>query len=815
MTGEPLGPPIPPPDGEPDVPSEGGVPTPPDELANFFGVGDEGASGQLLSDLDEARKSGATRFNEIYGALGDAENPTVKTAREFGAMLERGFAGLSEDEAFRDIREILGDQIVDSLQRPEDVGGSSYDAVKRVLVNNLEGRTSGPSDIFRDLSAAEKTAERGAQRRIDQQRVLALKATLLGMSEQAFTDGYYESAVSDLADAKVDMVVHEPTWFVQSLAEAVDRADLQNPQTRQALLRLTRDNLLGVAPDMERRAKELPREELSGRELVLSKVHEAEEIDRRIKAEEEQARKKAEHEEKMREARDLRINAAISSGRGAFREHFGGGNGYTVEFRSNEGLALLAMLRGDGQLWSDIGNSELTGATGYVMSLQNVIETPQAMDKMIAVVSLRLYGDSAGKSQADYISEGGKDGWNQYVRGLILTEVYGNALGFLEGVIQCEEKDMADNTRAALLQKSLEVLGGGRALEGLFAGRGDLTDEQQLVRRAFADYVENPVQLDEEQRLAEDKKETVLRRKDRLRGLIKIVAQADRAVLDRRAEVETQARLKVEGEEKRRGELRDKPAQAKVDLEEIGEIREDALDLKAKGEKIQELGRQAAVPDFITVREIKTGKTAVLNIGIDEGRQQQASARMKDIKGRLAQAGEREHRVLRDELARAEAELEFISALAPLVARVNESQYKRVRKLSGFFRPKKLAVSERAFDDLPEPKPAEANELFEFPNVVRAVVNGITKPQENARTLEQLGQEVAKQVAAEDPLIIGENIDRTAGEISYRKGEGIARRNMLIDIIKRGIEYQALRFIKEKLKRDLDLDHRLAYKYNE
>lgn len=813
MTGEPLGPPIPPPDGKPDVPSEGGVPTPPDELANFFGVGDEGASGQLLSDIDEARKSGAARFNEIYRALGDAENPTVKTAREFGAMLGCGFYGLNEGESFEDARQVLGNDVINRLRKPE---GAEPQFARILLANNLEQLTSGQHDIFRDLSAAEMTAERGAQRKIDQQRVLALKATLLGMSEQAFTDGDYELGVAALVDARVSIVFHdEPTWFVQTMAEAVGKADLQNPAVRQALLKLSQHYRSDITSDMERRAKDLPREELSGRELVLKKIYEAEEVDRKIEEEEARAKKEAEHEGKIREDRDFRINAAISSGRGAFREHFGGGNGYTVGFRGKEGSTFLAMLRGDGQLWSDIGNSELTGATGYVMSLQNVIETPQAMDKMIAVVSLRLYGDSAGKSQADYISEGGKDGWNQYVRGLILTEVYGNALGFLEGVIQCEEKDMADNTRAALLQKSLEVLGGGRALEGLFAGRGDLTDEQQLVRRAFADYVENPVQLDEEQRLAEDKKETVLRRKDRLRGLIKIVAQADRAVLDRRAEVETQARLKVEGEEKRRGELRDKPAQAKVDLEEIGEIREDALDLKAKGEKIQELGRQAAVPDFITVREIKTGKTAVLNIGIDEGRQQQASARMKDIKGRLAQAGEREHRVLRDELARAEAELEFISALAPLVARVNESQYKRVRKLSGLFRPKKLAVSERAFDDLPEPKPAEANELFEFPNVVRAVVNGITKPQENARTLEQLGQEVAKQVAAEDPLIIGENIDRTAGEISYRKGEGIARRNMLIDIIKRGIEYQALRFIKEKLKRDLDLDHRLAYKYNE
>lgn len=155
----------------------------PDELADFFGVGGTELTKpeQILADVQEARKDGFARRTEVNKAVADQENPTTKQGREMGTAFVKDLTG--EIEPSR-VSLILGETTAEHLQAAET---ADVDAVIEVLSRELRGLDGGSRDIFKNLGDAEATAAVGVQRRTDQQRVVALKSTLLGMSEEAFT----------------------------------------------------------------------------------------------------------------------------------------------------------------------------------------------------------------------------------------------------------------------------------------------------------------------------------------------------------------------------------------------------------------------------------------------------------------------------------------------------------------------------------------------------------------------------------------------------------------------------------------------------
>ncbi len=789
---------------KPDVPS----PEKPDELADFFGVGEKEVTKpeQILADVQEAKKDGFARRTEVNKAVADPEHAATKQGRELGGALVKGLTG--EVEPAR-VNLVLGETTAQRLQTAEaaDVG-----AVIKVLGGELRELDGGSRDIFKNLRDEEATAAIGVQRRADQQRVTTLKSTLLGMSETSFKDGDYEHGLAALQAARVDMISAEPAWVVQTMAEAVAKADLEKPEVRTALVKIIDSYVLGTTMDMETKVTEKPVEELSGQEVVLKKGLEARAINQKIEAAEREAKLQAEYEERMKTVWDRKISQAANDGKSSFKEHFEGGNNYVARFKDHgEGSAHLADITKDWKLSAEVtGDQRLGGVTGYLQVLENMMDTPGYLDKVVARGAERFYSDLGGKSKTEYEHAGKMTEWSEHIRRQVLSEIHGNALGILQGAIEYDGRGMNDQLRAQILRKSLEVLGRGRALEGLVAGKGELTLEQALVRKALLEYIKNPIARQE--KWAEQDPTLAERRLGRLRSLKDIASQADIAVVQRQEDARKMAKLKLEEEEKRRGELKRQVSKSQEHLRVIDDAKEKMFDTRAKGARIEQLNNEANLEDYLKIDRRDKESPPRVNISVDPAKEKQVAQRVKELKAAMEK--DPHNRELRDELSAREVDARFFVELREWATRVNGPQHKRTFTESGMFKKPKGSILVTAFDGIPNPEPDVVwyGYKTDVSGAIQQIEEASPKYQEpKKKGLQELRDELTAQAGAENILEIAVQVGQTERELRDRQADAKRAVDTLAQRADKAIVGLARDFVKSRLETQLRSEHRISY----
>lgn len=793
---------------------EGGI-TPPvaetgsDELSAFFEVDGSEATRpeQILADVQEAKKDGFARRAEVNKAVADPENPTTKQGRKLGGMLVEGLAG--EIELTR-VSQVFGEKTVARLQEAE---ATDVDAVIKILKTELqELDTGGRGDIFRILQDDEATAAMGVQRRADQQQIMGLKSTLLGISEKAFETGDLGRGLAALQAARVDMISAEPTWIVGTMAEAVGKADLEKPDVRETLVRILDSYVLGTTTDMETKVATKPVEELSGIEIVLKKGLEARGINQRVEAEQRETKLKNEYNERMKAAWDKKMSQAISDGRDSFKEHFEHGDSYQARFKDyGEGSAHLAGLMKDWQLSTEVtGNHRLGGISGYLQVLENITETPGYMDKFVAKSAEQFYSDLGGKSKSEYEREEKMTEWNDHIRRQILTEIHGNALGILQGAIEYEGRGVNDQVRAQILRRSLEVLGHGHALEGLIVGRGNLTPEQVLVRKALLEYIKNPIAGQE--KWAEQDQGLANRRLARLKGLKDIASQADIAVVQRQETTRELVRLKRKEEDKRQGELKGQIVKSQEHLLVIDEAKEKMLDTLARGTRIQQLSDTPNLEESLTINRKDKDSPPTVDISLNGGKERQVAQHVRELKEALEK--DPHNRKLRDELAAGMVDARLLVEMKDWVSRINSPANKRTFTQTGLFKRPQGSILVTGFDAIPDPGPdvVWSGYRSDVEKTIRQLeeVNPQYK-EPKKKSITELRQEVASQTQAENVLDNAAQIAQTEKALFDLENDAKKAETILALRAERTLVDLARDFVKNRLQMLLMSEHRLSY----
>lgn len=756
----------PPVDSAPNLIAEAGaLPREPDELANFFGLEDSDGAGtaQILADVLDAKKDGATRRDEVNKAVADPENAMTKQGRELGGALA---ASLPVEVGLARVALVLGEA---TAERLKGIEVTDVSVVIRALGGELSELDGGQRDIFKNLPEEQILATVGVQRRADQQRVTVLKATLLGLSEGAFQTGDFVQGLSALQAARVNMVSAEPTWMVQSMAEAVEKADLENSDVREALVSVIETRVLGTTRDMEAEVVTKPVEELSWQEKILRKAVEARAINLRIEAEAQQAILKAEYDGRMKREWDRKMGLAVTDGRDSFHEHFRGGSNYVARFKVGEGSGGLADFCSDWSVSAEMTQShQLGGISGYLQILENFME-PGNLDKVVARQAERTYSDLGGKSKRDYEQAGNAQEWDEHIRHQILTEIHGNALGILEGAIEWDDQFMTDQMRAQILRKSLEVLGHGQAIKFL-AGEGELTPEQVLVRKSLFEYVKNPVAGQEKQ--ASQDPDLITRRLARLKNLKDLAVQADIAVAQRIKEAAEAAQRDRDAQARREGELAKLVDISKEHLRVIEEETEKIRDTQAKGARIQEINQTANIEDYLRLDRRDSESMPRIDISIDRDKLDQANRQVKELKQALE--ADPHNRELRDKLATSEVDVRLFSELRDLVTFVNRDEFKRKFKKTGMFQKERGAISVDAFYKSPG-----AEDDIHWPSSKRDIDDSLqqlesaSKPHESPTrmSLTDLRVQVATQEKDDTKQVIETDIRQTEKALGDRENE--------------------------------------------
>lgn len=612
--------------------------------------------------------------------------------------------------------------------------------------------------------------------------------------------------------ARVDMISAEPAWFVETMVESVTRADLEKLEVRTALVKILDSRVLGTTSDMEAKVTSTPLAELSGQEVVLKKGLEARTINQKIEAEAQEAKLKAEYEERMKTAWDRKMAAAVTDGREQFKEHFEGGNSYGVRFKDyGEGSSHLANLLKDWNASAEVtGDHRLARVDGYLQVLENIMETPGYLDKFVAREAEIFYTGLGGKSKTDYEREGKILEWNEHIRRQILTEIHGNALGILLGAVEYEGRSINDEIRVLTLRRSLEVLGRGQALEGLIAGKGDLTPEQTLIRKALLEYVKKPIGAQE--KLGGDEQVVTQRRLARLKGLKDAASQADITILQKREGAKKLARLKAKEEESRRGNLKNKVGKSQEHLRTIDEAKEKMLDAQAKGQRIE--GLSDVVVDYVLkIDRQDKSKPPTINVSVNEARTKEFSERIRVLKGELAK-NPSNSRELRDELAMREVDIRFIQEVREWVNSVNGSSYKRVFMEAGLFGKSKGAILVTAFDSIPDP--GSDQRWYGYNDEITEAQQEVDQPRatsdrQKPKTLAELKQQVDAQTQAENLLESYGDVDQTERELFDRVTQAKEATDIILQRSDKAVVSLARDFVKRRLEGLLRSERRLSY----
>ncbi|MBI4065206.1 hypothetical protein HY409_02460 [Candidatus Gottesmanbacteria bacterium] len=787
----------------------------PDDLADFFtdSPGTALDTEQILKDVQEARRDPYERRREINQAVADPEHAITKKARALGASL---WAHPGDEAVVSEAVAFLGENMRVALQEPGQLGVGDMIGLLKTELGELE---SGQRSIYRKLSDFEATAEVGAERRTGQQTVTATKATLLSISEAAFqsedlTANNLHLAISAFEAAQVDMISAEPVWAVDTMARAIEKADINNPAIRHELVGMKTKNILQTTMDMDARAKDEQPEALTAREIILKRSLEAQHINDQIK---EAARLEAErvaNAEKLARALERKMAAAVSDGMTQFSYHFTGGDDYPVRFTtSSDGSGILrGVLEDDYQMFGEVSqNHSLGGVNGYLQVLENILETPGFEDRLVEKTVGKYWSDPAGKSREDYKREGRENEWNMYMQQQVRIEVYGNALGILFGAVNEEGPHMSEDRRALILRRSLEVLGGGRSLEQLISGRGELSPEMKMVRKTLTEYIKNPFGREEKKR--DDSESVAARRKGRLRTLKDYAAQADTSVSDRRRRKQEELRQKQKEKEERRDRLTAKRTKSQEALRAIEKVRVDMRALKEKAARLGQLS-YAPVEEFITVTpNDNAAGDPLVDVAINEDRFRMREQEIAQLREQLTAEHVESPDEMRATLARLETDQEFVQAMRPSVQRVNGPAYQGTKEQRGGFLgvgKKRLgAIAATAFDEI---KPLSKQEELPtyFSREIDDSQRSIFLAPERAKTLDDLRGALEIQLAADDVTVIAGDIETVEAELSGRRARGATRFEKHRNDLSNAVKGAARVYVKDQLYQALYQQHRIS-----
>lgn len=749
-----------------------------DALAAFFGQSTAPDKpsldlAQKAHDLMQARKPAGERRKEIDTCIADDLNESTQRGRSLGHTL----TGFTETTDMGEIVQYLEGNIAQRFQqtRPQDAKGLTEALIARL--EELE--VGGKGDIFRDLPDAEATAAEGTRRLAGQHELQHIKTLLLGLSEQLMTNGHIAEAARIAHELRVDWIHTEPVWYTSATAQALEQADIENPDVRAAIVHVFQASIYATPfeQEVETYVAE-PVEKLTPRQRIGKRGLEALQLQRKVETEEAKRQKKENHDNRLVEAMRAKVAAAIADGRTMFNQHYQGGSTWVVRFaQQGIGSAMIDLVRlRDWNLYREINDQDnLQGATGYIYALDRIIQVPGLMDRLASVVSSQSYLDLAGWSTHEYEEYGQQADWQNHFRSQLLTEAYGNAMGCLQSAVELEDKWFDENTRSQVLQSALEVLGGGNA-QAFLSGQGSLTQEQQSVRAAFADYL---TQL--QQATADQLPDAVKsRRLERMKSLGQLAQKADAAVYHRKERARKETAEKAVRDAQRREELRQILSRSQQALTDIQDLRVRLTNLRQEGVHFSDL-LNARAEEFISIEEHKTGedkKNPYITVAIKDDKTAAAiDEKVKAIDAKLTapnlSPGDR------DELLNQRAELRvehaFVIEVQKLLETVNQSKYRTtrsVRRKIGIGSSEVSAIQDSVFEELPQEDTAQDLGIG-FNDIVTTVLRNIDRSRETGRekplTLEQLTNEITTQAAAEDLLPLDTQIRYRETDLTRRK----------------------------------------------
>ncbi len=593
--------------------------------------------------------------------------------------------------------------------------------------------------------------------------------------------------------------------MLQTIAEAVGKADLQDPVVRATLIKLADSYILGTTTDMQKLAKEAPIEQLSGQALILRQGLEAKKVEQKIADDAKAAKELAEYKEKLKAAWENNMRRAIEDGKLNFKEHFEAGPDFRPRF--NEGRSLSPYLVGlskDWGSWSELmqKDNRLGGWEGLLKVLENITETPGYLDKAAASIAGRSFYDLGGKWIEDYKKEGKMTERNEHFRQIYLTEISGNALGILLGAIEYEGSNMNDQVRARILQRSLEVLGGGRAQK--FLAGVELTPVQILTRTALGEYAKNPG--------------SAASIPARLKSLGNIAVLADSSVAQRQEEVRVKEARRLADEERQRSELQTKLAGSEQHLAATYEEEQRILDSNAKGARIREITHDPKLEFYLVIHRMDKGESPTLDFAVAPQRLTETAQKITTLKGQLeVEQDPTKRRQLRDQLAAGEVDAGFLAELQKWVNTLNNPANKHVWRKTGFLgrvTEQTAQIQHKTFDNIPQ---YEGDKLWfhfetECPKAIKKLEEaGPANQGQPRKSLVQLQGEQAKQREEADIIKIGSEIRQTEKDLQSRQQEAKTSANDLAAKTQEATVNLARWFLASELRNQLNRENRLSY----
>lgn len=703
---------IPPP---PDA-SKPNPPTKPDDLTKaLFGEGApiDDLAKKHTDNIIEAKKPGHIRSQEIDRTIMDENNEQVRRNRELGVRLAS-----SPQVELSELTGLLSEEVFQQLSR-DDEKIMTTDRLIDVLDRQLDALNQGSASIFKELKEGEITAEEGERRRQGQARIIDLKATFLGISEEFFNKGQIAEGIKVMNIARPNFFHSEPLWFTEMIAQAAGRADLTNPVVRDELGKFAGFGVNGFYVDEKDQARakgDEPDEALSPRLRIYRYAVRAQAISNEEAEKAEQLQKQQEYEEKVIKGRNRHIDQTVGGAEDRFNEYVAYGSRDARGFgdllsilEQSEGWELFRELR---------GGQEYKGLIGHLEFLNKILTNPELTDKVVDFVSAQpYYSDFGDRLRIQYEHGGELAQWRDHIRDRLTIDIYANAFSFLRKTLEYEGQGLDESTRAKVQQKALEVLGGGRAADWL-ANKEGLSFEQQLFRKKLLDYyrsltmnpekrqalsledrenVERLVERFQRNRVDQNQAQRIF---ERFRKLGSVAVQADLAVQERQAQQAEQRRLKLEKEDQQKTALHQRLEAVSVSLDGLeNNLQITYPELKAKAEELSRLS-SSVLGDYITITESKPGKDPVVNVAVNTIKETALRQDIDEVKVNLGQTGDPENqKALRERLARSEVQLEFLGRLKPFVEQINSSSNKRTVKGSGFLAKSKGAITRTAFSE--------------------------------------------------------------------------------------------------------------------
>lgn len=708
--------------------------------------------------------------------------------------------------------QLFGQGVADALQAANTQDASAIISAFGTVVNHLND-ADGP--LFRNLGEGGATPEIGAQRRTDQQRLIHLKAGLLGVAQQLLATHRPENfgtAVTAFRAARIDMTSAEPAWFTASLAQAADSLNIEDPDARAAIAPVADDPyFLGLTTNDTARVTAAQPASLSNREKVYRKALEAKAINDRILQEEEAARARAKYEADQRSGFERVMDTAASDGREMFEKHHR--ENYSVRFASyGEGSSIINLLsESHPQLFREFTNTR--GAAGYINALDNML-APAMLDQMADLASSAqrgLYTDFGGRYKSDYESRGQQEAWRLQVRNMLQTQIYGNALGFLEGVV-AYGGTMDEATRGQLFQSALEVLaqaGNGHLTgqDGLLMKPADYPDFAQRIRTRLLEFMKRPVAAGEKIPAANEAA-IIEERKARLMALKSRWITADAGAVTKIRTREEVGRKRVLEIAQQKEALAKSLRGAGEQVQRVDQIVEQLGQMTGRADIIGQFTSSGNLDRYITVARDTGANT--LNITLNQDTLSGVRKDRDRIREQLETGQAQDPGALRLRLATLDDELALFTALHDRIDGINRSE--RTVFQEGTFRRKTVVqIKDGVLRQAGQARNRENDIQWNFSEQVTRAVREITnqKPADRTGTgsmgMDEMRAEIEQLLQAGDlsPEPVQRRIQQAVSQITERERTAQLHLERLNQTLANAITQQAIVLAAETLKDSL------------